>query len=500
MAQPIVLQDSFTRMIQDVARDQLPGDAAWYMQDLIPSLGSSGTSFLGGKLIRRGGYAYASEDISTDLTGATKIAAMGIFNGTLYFTATNNKFGTCTIPGDSTNNVTQIATTSVQSLQPYVEFAGKLIIPADDGSTAPKYYDGAFGNLAGSPPAGKYAVAWNDRLVLGGTTALPRRTYFSAVGDPTTWDTTSAWLDANRNITGYATLPNCLLIFSDNQTARVRGRIPPPGSPDMAMEDPIFNVGCTYTASIAVNGPYCVFANEEGVFLTNGTTVPQDLTLLCGIKSFWRHHLASRHVPGTGTPTFVEQVRGGFFQQYYVAIIRSARDGANYAVLFDLATYSAFVFSNIGGDDTASIVMTPQIGDDLYFGDLKRVVAFSTMFTAQNKTDADTAAVAPILETRYFLDPKTFKKRWKTLYLDRILTDAATDNPTLAVSYLTDPSSSTYTSLATLTENTAIGWDKIPVRFAARGMAFKLAQTNASGDTRINAILADVHAREGGRL
>ena len=95
MAQPQLLQDNFTRMIQDLPRDQLPTDAAWLIRDFIPNLGfTPGSSFVG-RLARRGGWKYASEDLSTDATSATYPAAMGYFNkyDRLCLTTDNSKFG-----------------------------------------------------------------------------------------------------------------------------------------------------------------------------------------------------------------------------------------------------------------------------------------------------------------------------------------------------------------------------------------------------------------------
>jgi len=71
------------------------------------------------------------------------------------------------------------------------------------------------------------------------------------------------------------------------------------------------------------------------------------------------------------------------------------------------------------------------------------------------------------------------------------MADAATDNPLLTLSYQTDLASSSYTTLGTLAETTS--WQSKPLRLDVRseGMAFKIAQTNASSDTRFYSLEAE---------
>src|SRR5687767_14235710 len=107
MAQPVALQNSFTRMIQDVPRDELPRDACWEMIDFLPDLGRGIQGFgseIGGRCAKRGGWLYSTEDVSTDLTSATGITGMGYLSSVsrMCFMTNNNKFGYFTPPGSST--------------------------------------------------------------------------------------------------------------------------------------------------------------------------------------------------------------------------------------------------------------------------------------------------------------------------------------------------------------------------------------------------------------
>ena len=511
MAKPVLLQDTFTRMVTDVPRDELPRDAAWIILDYIPNLGVNLQTFgSGGRLVKRGGWVYVSEDVSTDSTGATSITAMGLLQpqNRLCLTTDNNKFGYITLPADGAENYTQVSTTSIQSSQPYFQYADKLIILNNDGTTAPKSYDGTtFGNLAGSPPTGKFGMGWGDRIIIGNTAANPRRVFFSALGGAS-WDTTYGYVDMLQTITGFAGLPNAILVFGSDRTTRIRGKEPPPDSRDMVVDDVIFNVGCTFPNSIAVNGPNCIFCNEEGVFMTNGTSLVQDLTELCGIKATWQAYAARTIRTAGASAGGLNNLHGGFIGNYYLAALDPTTISFNIGFLFDLTTMSCVTLSNM---NATAVCMTPQIGDELFFAMGKQIAAMSTMWMPDigGAQDADEREIIPLLETRYYVDTSSGKNRWRHLYLDYQLSTVGgvfLDPPGLLVSYISDPSSITYTSLGGVAGNDLSGTEaattraKVPVRIANRGVAFRILQDNASANTVISALSADVYAREGGRV
>ena len=380
-----------------------------------------------------------------------------------------------------------------------------MIIPANNGTTAPKYYDGTtFDNLAGSPPAGQYVGTWKDRLVLGGSSANPNRSWFSALDDATTWDTTNGWVNTIGEVRGYAALPNALLIFGPDATVRVRGSIPPPGS-DFIIDDPIFNLGCEWPNSIAVLGTSALFANQQGVWITNGTSMPQDLTAICGVKTTWQRAVASRGA--VGPPSAVAYVTGGFVGNYYLVTVRYA-DGTSLGFLFNLTERTCVEISNVAA---YSVAMTPQKGDELYLGmkigSTPRVIYVSPIFIsdAASLEDASGVDILPRLYTRNYGDNRFGAKRWKNVYLDYYLADNASNNPTLSVYYEDDERSGDGigTLAATLTETTSAApavRRKIPIHKSARGMSFQIEQAGLSADTNIIALLADVHAREASRV
>jgi hypothetical protein len=330
---------------------------------------------------------------------------------------------------------------------------------------------------------------------LGGSSAQPQRAYASAVGDPTTYVQTgvdSSYLDFSFPIKGFAALPNVLLVYGDDVAGRVRGTTPPPGS-DMQVDDPVFNIGCVDARSIATNGAYAVWANAQGVWITNGTAFPENLTKTCGIWRYWINMMSAYVSSWT--------IAGDWFGDIYVC---SVMNGATFvdAFAFDTKMRQATRLSNL---KSMAFAKAGAAGQELYAGSraTPKVMQLSTMWTpsATYKNDGDGTAVTGVWETPFYDTQKIGTERWKNAYLDYDIRDAASDNPTFTVSYCTSPENgAAYTALApTYTETTMREAKRRPIRRKSRGMGFKVTRSNASALARIYGIGADVHSREGSR-
>jgi hypothetical protein len=168
-----------------------------------------------------------------------------------------------------------------------------------------------------------------------------------------------------------------------------------------------------------------------------------------------------------------------------------------------------------------------QIGTGaVYFGSMwgaqqssNRLSRVAEVFSpaATNKADADGTAIQPVVEfparrgffkqQRRWLPAQGFT-HWRRMYIGYDLRDAASDNPTLTMSYVVKPEATSYTSMArTLPETTEFTRDARS--FGPSGerggkraivMAVKLAQTGNSSDTRIYTLEAELEAQEGSRL
>jgi hypothetical protein len=482
VANPIVLQDSFDQGVKrDYSRDQLPKGSVWYASDLIPRLGA--------KLRQRGGWSNQSNDIAATTATASYVIG-GIYapfaaaaknlafdeDGRLYSIATNG-------------TVTDIGAALVVPQNP-VFHRDKAIITATGGATAPKYYDGTtLGNLAGSPPSGTYSAVFNDRTLLARSSANKERLWFSDPGDPTGWDTTNTYWDFTYPITGLAPLRTAILVFHESHTSRLRGTTPPPGS-DFIADDPLWNVGCSDARSIAFWRDQIIFADGGGIHISDGAGY-DDLTRLCGMKTYWQDTLS-------GYDSSSWTIAAGTLRDHYFFTVMNQSSFVA-AAMIDLRRLAWWPLTNV---DARAMWVAQSSTDELYFGrrGAARVGKLSTIFSPASgvKADGDGDAVGFTLETGYYRG-KPGEKGARYIYVTDHLADYATDNPIVTISYIKTPEAAAYTTIATtLGETAAEDFRRLPLGFAAQGVAFKFVKTLA-GDYRLNGISADVNLREGNR-
>ena len=490
MASPVQLPDAFAGMMQDVPRDRLPKNKAWNIVDYIPAI-------LGAPIAERGGWAYASSALTDYDASATyaKGVFFAPFAGGSQLLAIDDHSHLLEITSISTGVDKGVA---VAPKQIPLFFNKLVILPSPDGTTAPYKYDGsaAPGALSATVANGQYGAVYGDRVWLGNVSGNTQRIFASAPSDPTTWDLTDTWLDVSAPITAVAALPTVLLVFMEDHTARFRGTQPPPQE-DISIDDPLFQYGCIDARSVAVSGSYCVFANQEGVFLTNGTAFPTDITLACGIKQYWLSLLA-----GYSASTWT--ISSGWYGNYIVLTIMNGTTFVD-GFIFDVRTSSVVRISNL---DAA--MMAPAIGvqQELYVASRKhpRLYSLSSMFNTPGSTfakDGDGTAVLPVWETPFYDEGKSFgSQRWRNAYLEYDLRDPGGQLPTMTLEVCFSPEAGApYTVLApTLAATTQKTGMRVPIRQKSRGAGFKVTRQNASSDARIYSLAAEVYQREGSRL
>ncbi|MCR4340514.1 MAG: hypothetical protein NUW01_11605, partial [Gemmatimonadaceae bacterium] len=366
---------------------------------------------------------------------------------------------------------------------------------AAGGATAPKKYTGsAISALGGSPPNAVYATVFTDRVVAARTAANPNRGFFSAAGNPESYDTTNSYIDFTHPVTGLASLRTAIMFFHDGYVSRIRGYTPPTvagGSGDFAVDDPLWNVGCSDARSIAYWNDQIIFANGGGIHITDGAG-QDDLTRRCGMKRFWQDTIMSGYSASSWT------IAAGVLRDHYIV---SVMNGATFkgAAAIDLRGQAWWPMLNF---DFISAWQQQGAVDELYMGrrGAARVASLASIFNpvAGVKNDGDGDAVAGTVETPYYRG-KPGEKGWRRLFVTHYLADYATDNPTVALSYVKTPEATSYTAITgSLAENTAEDRKSKSLGFASDGVAFKLARENA-GDWRLSSIEADVHPREQSR-
>jgi len=476
-------------MKRDGAREALSQEVLWNEVDYIPEV-------LNARQRKRGGWANASAAIPAGGTVSSGLVAeysngqsnlVHLSGGQIYEIESATSLESIGNPGFTSRSAV---------------FYNDLAIFADaNGLIAPvKVQRLTPGNhtqmpLVGSPPAGKFLLVYKDVVWNMSRAANPKRIFFSVAGNPESWDLTTKFLDNSYPITGAAALQNVVLVFAFGRTTRIRGSIPPPDS-DFQVDDPFFEVGCTDNRSIANYRDRVVFANAQGLYITDGSAL-EDLTRICGMKTWWRDVMlgqegfstGARYNPATWT------IAGGVYGDYY---FYSMHNGVTLvdSGMIDLTSFTWHRQDNL----LASVYYARTYPEELFFGrrDTARMGQISDIFQpgASNASDGNGVAVEPYFETGFVEDqPGTRTNR--RVYLGYDLRDSLSNNPTLEVGYITSPEQTAYTALAptfgTVAEYTR---DYRGLHFPSKGIAFRVRQVGASDDTRIYGIELDAQMRE----
>jgi hypothetical protein len=368
-----------------------------------------------------------------------------------------------------------------------VYYRGKVIIPNSNGTTAPMYYDGTtLGNLAGTPPTGQLAGSFKDHAILAKSAANDNRIWFSAAGDPTTWNTSTGYWDATGTLTAIQPLKSSILLFHADTTELLRGSIPPPGT-DMILE-PFLSVGCLDPFSVVTWNDRVVFANAKGIFMTDGAGW-SDLTARAGMSTYWQTTLASY--------TTSWRLGAGVYRNHYILSVNNGTSLVD-AFCINLNTGAFLRLSNFHGNTFLPVATGGM--EELYMGlaNAGRVAKVSPCWAplAANKNDGDATTPTPTFETvahqgfdrlhRRWIASDGLQ-RWRYLYMRYNLTDYASDTPVLTASYVTTPDGTSYTSLSpTFASTTATlrARRRISTGNKANAIAFKVTQTNP-GDLRL---------------
>lgn len=501
MSQPVLLQSSFKRgMVRDFPRDQMPTGTAWDLKDFIPSLD-------GEVLSKRGGWSYSSPSVSSISGGASGMR--GVFAPTFGgLVATTQRLVGFTATGYSIDISSSSSAASVSSsddLLVYpnpIMYSDQMIYMSVAGM---RRWSGTGSTSSISTAPGGMLAVESYRSSLVAAEASGNKIYFAKPGDYGTWDSTNGFITTPGILLSLKSLASVMLVFTTTGVHRVRGAPPPytgttaQVSPDLTL-DTIYNQGGLLTRSQLVVGELCYFATADGLFVTDGAGIT-DITEQSGFSRYWRDSFATINPRGA-----FDDIILGSFRQYilcsplYGPTSGSPTDGGIGTLVYDTINKSWFRMTT----PVISMYSTSKSTGETYFSlrNSPYVGKVSTMFspTSSVKADADGTAIQPSLETPYYLFRPRGQKRLRNVYVGYDVRDAASDNPTLAVSYADGPEDTSYTSLGTLSETSQTTRQRIGMRVPAMdGVSFKIAQSNNSSETRIFDLEVDVHAREPSR-
>lgn len=450
-----------------------------------------------GLAMKRGGWSYAGPAMSGATYAASVLYAPYPAGGKLLAVGDNGHLFSVT--AGTTTDLGSLGSSAFGATHDIPKFrvgASKnlAVFTTNDGTTAPEIYDGTtISALSGTAPAGSHAEIYAGRLVLANTSANPNRMFFSPSPDITaTWDTTNSWIDADYPITGMAALTNALLVFSAGHCERIIGVTPPPNS-DMA-HAVLWSTGCTDGRSIVVVDQQVIFANQRGVYLTNGAVTPICLTALGGIDTYWQSLLVG-YDPSTWT------ISAGLMRANYLFV--SITNGSNALVAAFICNVPARSWWRVTNLQAMMFGRSVGVADELYFASraTNRVGALSGIWTPSsgNQSDGDGTAVKPSMELRAMGDGVGLKQ-----YGFGRITFDMTDGgsvPTMAITMKSgveaDTSFTPAESPLAATGGT-VTKPRWSVNRAAQAMTISLAQTQASSVTNIYAVELEERAKPQG--
>ena len=485
------LEADFSRgMVRELPRSSIPPGGFYDATDFIFDQA--------GKAYKRGGVAYqggAMGGTNANLNGS-KFITVGRFSAGTKILAQANDLHLY----DITTAATDLGALSGQWPRgPAVMFNDTLYIAPDGDFKKVSIVAGVVTLAAptNSPPQMRSVTKYASRLVVGNdrTNSRTNRIYFSQAPDPeAAWDTTNMYLDANHEISHLEGIQGALLVFSHDAIERIIGTVPPGiDGEDMALQPFAQNIGCVEGRSVGYWGPWIVFAGAQGVFMTNGSTVEPLMLKNDGSGILGYYQALAQTAIATSDYVFSGGVHNSTF---YHLVISSGTGATVYDHLvchlptrtwWRLGANPLMCFQSQVSDDSEtyavagrSPIATAGIGN--------RAVKLSGIYApaASNKNDADGTAVTPMLETRV-LGEGVGLKSFGHGHLHYDMRDAATDNPTLAVSVAKGLEATTFTAVpeSPLGETTDMVRKRFRINRDTQALTVRLQQTNASSKTEI---------------
>ena len=511
MAKPAKIVGTYRlAMKRDGSRESMQDGALWNMVDLLPEVMES-------RARKRGPYTYASLALTATEDAYAEAGIVAPFTDGNSNLAFLNSGVALEIESSAATEVIGAA----NNTRSPVFYNNMVIVPDFDGTVVPSKITRSAGvhsisALSGSPPAGRYALVFKDVVWLASPSASADRIFFSVAGNPESWDTSQRWLDASFPITGMAALQNAVFVYGLSRTMRVRGSVPPPDT-DFIVDDPIFDVGCTDSRSITNYRDKVVWANANGLYLSDGSAL-EDLTRICGMKSWWLAVMNGDDGFAVGETYYTPSGWSIVTEVYGDYLFYSINQGVTIrdAGVIDMIRYSWMRLSNI---DMVS-AWPGLYPEELYWGNrgTPRVSLMSTIFDPGSQTigrqgastndayrDADGTSILPVVETPFYMDNALLKTMRRAFVTYEARAISSGNDPSLTLSYVLSPGDSpsegaSYTAVSpTLPETAGVSRVHRSINRPSRGIAFKLEQTVASADTRLYDIELEAEEREGFR-
>jgi hypothetical protein len=155
-------------------------------------------------------------------------------------------------------------------------------------------------------PTARVSAAHIPYFVLANTPDHPNRIWFSGKGSLNTgWvmtGTDAHWLDLDDEIVAMQAFGGTLLVWTRRKLYRILGDTAPgntvaDGGTTMYPQ-PVADVGCVDARSVVAGSDGCYFANENGIYVTDGAKVTSlTETKHPGISLMWRDEIMADYFP-----------------------------------------------------------------------------------------------------------------------------------------------------------------------------------------------------------
>lgn len=395
----------------------------------------------------------------------------------------------------SPTTAVDIGATGIPAVQPPIFFNDHLYVLAAAVSSTGKplivrNIGGVCSAVDSVAPQSKIGCAHAGYLVLANDNATHQnRLWFSPVPDPeAAWDIANAYIDTNGPITGLASIQGVLIVFHQGSCERIIGAIPP-GTPgeNMSLQPLSGQAGCTDPGSIRSIGGNIYFADNSGVWVTNGASVTSitsraDAT---GVSSLWRTSV--QMAPSLGAN---QGVRAGTFgNDYYLIGILEQSGASPWTTRLQLVYHVATgIWSRLQIEPLSTFAASSSTLET-YAGQTNgsHVLRLSDLFAEApaNAADADGTTVAPTITSRV-MGSGPFEKAFGDGHLTYDMRTSS--GATLALTYSRDIEQQTFQSSFTFAGVAAPTRQRFPVSGDGHGFSWTIAQTGASSKTELYAV------------
>jgi hypothetical protein len=463
------VEDNLSKgVIRDVSRRDIPDGGTFELLDFMVDLP--------GRIYKRGGNVYHSEPLTPLSPNPGESMVIAVMAADFESDPRLMAIVSNGAAGRTLFDVTDVVAHQVGEIQVqphenpsyYVDETGAYVVVCDsqNGTRVPEMIYLASGTVNAQPmdytitPTARVSAAHIPYFVLANTPDHPNRIWFSGKGSLTTgWvmeGTDAHWLDLDAEIVAMKAFAGTLLVWTRSKLYRILGDTAPGDPVDAGgtnmYPQPVADVGCIDARSVVAGSDGCYFANENGIYVTDGAKVSSlTETKNPGISTMWRDDVMNGYFPELG-----HVLAMGLYQDLYLFV--SVLRGAPLGELPNTRNFLCFLPNNSWVEQSVGMCATMyatslagkanlagtyplETSNDIFMaqplrGDSAQIVKAKSIFTpnSENNKDAFGSGILPKWGTRAFTGGTLGMKRYGYGHLTYRMWASGSANPTLKIS------------------------------------------------------------------